>query len=139
MYGTEIEAANFCMITFFKGHYCYRFVLFILSFEALDMQPTNRKCLIARAQCYQHIGEADKALADANETLREDSRFIKVFECYLLQYKFELKDIPAVASAKRLWGGNVGNLSMELSRNWNRTILVFVEQIHFSSNPTILA
>jgi len=38
----------------------------------------DRKCLISRAQCYQHLGEADKALADADETLREDNKYIKV-------------------------------------------------------------
>jgi len=42
------------------------------------MRPTDRKCLIARAQCYHRLGEADKALADANETLREDNKYIKV-------------------------------------------------------------
>jgi len=54
------------------------FVLFVVSFEAIDIRPSDRKCLIARAQCYQHLGEADKALADANETLREDNKYIKV-------------------------------------------------------------
>ena len=56
------------------------FVLFILSFEALEMRPTDRKCLIARAQCYQYLGEADKALADANETLKDDNKYIKVYK-----------------------------------------------------------
>jgi len=46
------------------------------------MRPTDRKCLIARAQCYQYLGEADKALADANETLKEDNKYIKVFDSY---------------------------------------------------------
>jgi len=42
------------------------------------MRPTDRKCLIARAQCFHRLGEADKALADANETLRDDNKYIKV-------------------------------------------------------------
>jgi len=53
-------------------------MLFSLCFKALDMRPTDRKCLIARAQCYHRLGEADKALADANETLRDDNKYVKV-------------------------------------------------------------
>jgi len=69
------------------------FVYFV--FEALDIRPTDRKCLIARAQCYQHLGEADKALADANETLKEDNKYIKVAETFasrvcFVQYKLDL-------------------------------------------------
>jgi len=46
------------------------------------MRPTDRKSLIARAQCYQRIGEAEKALADANETLKEDNKNVKVSKNY---------------------------------------------------------
>jgi hypothetical protein len=46
--------------------------------QALEMRPTDKNCLIARAQCYLQLGEADKALADANETLKQDANYIKV-------------------------------------------------------------
>jgi len=52
--------------------------LFVVFIKALDMRPTDRKCLISRAQCYQYLGEADKALADANETLKDDNKYVKV-------------------------------------------------------------
>jgi len=52
------------------------------------MRPTDRKCLIARAQCYQYLGEADKALADANETLKEDSKYIKVHKLIIFVVNF---------------------------------------------------
>jgi tetratricopeptide (TPR) repeat protein len=45
--------------------------------RALELRPTDKNCLIARAQCYQQLGEADKALADANETLKQDAKFVK--------------------------------------------------------------
>lgn len=64
----------------------------IWCFEALEMRPTDRKCLIARAQCYQQIGEAKKALADANETLKDDNKYVKVSEL-LLTYLC-VKNVP---------------------------------------------
>jgi len=54
------------------------------------MRPTDRKCLIARAQCYQYLGEADKALADANETLKEDNKYIKVHKLIMFVVNFML-------------------------------------------------
>jgi len=60
----------------------------ILFVEALEMRPTDRKCLIARAECYHRIGEADKALADANETLKDDNRYVKVSEICVSKFRF---------------------------------------------------
>jgi len=60
----------------------------ILFVEALEMRPTDRKCLIARAECYHRIGEADKALADANETMKDDNRYVKVSEICVSKFRF---------------------------------------------------
>jgi len=54
-----------------------------LKIKALELKPRDKNCLIARAQCYLLLGEADKALSDANETLTDDCNFIKVFWSYL--------------------------------------------------------
>jgi hypothetical protein len=48
--------------------------------QALELRSTDKNCLIARAQCYLQLGEADKALADANETLKQDANYIKVLQ-----------------------------------------------------------
>jgi hypothetical protein len=52
--------------------------------QALELRATDKNCLIARAQCYLQLGEADKALADANETLKQDANYIKVLQHALI-------------------------------------------------------
>jgi len=74
----RLHTLAFNFFSLIKEHFSFSFMLFSLCFKALDMRPTDRKCLIARAQCYHRLGEADKALADANETLRDDNKYVKV-------------------------------------------------------------
>lgn len=47
-------------------------------FQALDLRPGDKNCLVARAQCYLELGNADAALADAEATLSDDKNFIQV-------------------------------------------------------------
>ena len=42
------------------------------------MKPAEKNCLIARSKCYLQLGEPENALADANETLKDDKKYIKV-------------------------------------------------------------
>ena len=51
---------------------------FTSNLQALDLKPGDKNCLVARSQCFLQLGDADKALLDANETLEEDPNFIKV-------------------------------------------------------------
>lgn len=45
--------------------------------KALDIKPGDFNCLVARSQCHIELGNADAALADAEEILREDPKHIK--------------------------------------------------------------
>lgn len=44
---------------------------------ALELRPGDKNCLVARSLCHLQLGQSDKALADANETLKEDKNYIK--------------------------------------------------------------
>jgi tetratricopeptide (TPR) repeat protein len=43
--------------------------------KALEFQPDDRACLIARSKCYLQLGDANEALKDAETSLKEDSKF----------------------------------------------------------------
>ncbi|KAI8839639.1 hypothetical protein BJ741DRAFT_598250 [Chytriomyces cf. hyalinus JEL632] len=45
--------------------------------QALNIRPTDKHCLVARSKCYIQVGSAKLALADANESLKEDDEFFK--------------------------------------------------------------
>ncbi|KAK2191054.1 hypothetical protein NP493_60g01047 [Ridgeia piscesae] len=61
--------------------------------KALELKTGDKITLIARSQCYLHLGEPDKALNDANETLSDEPNYIKGLlqkaEAYYQQAKFE--------------------------------------------------
>ena len=69
--------------------YFYHFFLYSKQ-QALDLKPNDKNCLIARGQCYMRLGDAEKSLADANETLKEDPKYIKVGEdiANIMEIKF---------------------------------------------------
>ena len=50
----------------------------MFSLQALELQPGDRGCLVARSRCYLQLGDPDKALNDAEESLVEDKEFHKV-------------------------------------------------------------
>ena len=47
------------------------------------MKEGDKNCLVARSMCYLALGDADKALVDAEATLEDDKNYIKVLtECF---------------------------------------------------------
>ena len=46
--------------------------------EALELSPGNKNALVERAACYLKTGKNDLALADAEESLKENREFTKV-------------------------------------------------------------
>ncbi|CAM9848499.1 outer dynein arm-docking complex subunit 4 [Lampetra fluviatilis] len=44
---------------------------------ALDIQPNDRNCLVARSKCYLKMGDAQYALRDAEASLKDDNLFFK--------------------------------------------------------------
>ena len=47
--------------------------------EVLELSSSNKNALVERAACYLKIGKNDLALADAEESLKENKEFTKVF------------------------------------------------------------
>jgi tetratricopeptide (TPR) repeat protein len=43
--------------------------------KALEIRPTDKHCLVARSRCYIQVGSAKEALADANQSLKEDPQY----------------------------------------------------------------
>ncbi len=50
--------------------------------KALELSPGNKAALVERAACYLKTGKNELALADAEESLKENKEFTKV--CYLI-------------------------------------------------------
>ena len=48
---------------------------FHYSTQALEFQPGERGCLVARSKCYLQLGNASSALQDAEESLKEDKKY----------------------------------------------------------------
>ncbi|KAF7697885.1 outer dynein arm-docking complex subunit 4 [Silurus meridionalis] len=44
---------------------------------ALLLQPGDRSCLVARSRCFVKMGEAENALRDAEDSLKDDKNFFK--------------------------------------------------------------
>ncbi|XP_066919955.1 outer dynein arm-docking complex subunit 4-like [Clytia hemisphaerica] len=42
---------------------------------ALEIEPEDKNCLVARSKCYLKLGDPQKALQDAEEALKEDKEF----------------------------------------------------------------
>ncbi|PAA67409.1 hypothetical protein BOX15_Mlig006729g2 [Macrostomum lignano] len=55
--------------SFLKAIECYT--------QALEMKPGDQYCLVNRSKCYLNEGNIAKALADAEESLKEDAAFHK--------------------------------------------------------------
>ncbi|KAJ3313643.1 Tetratricopeptide repeat protein 25 [Boothiomyces sp. JEL0838] len=45
--------------------------------KAIEIRPTDKHCLVARARCYIQIGCPQEALKDANTSLKEDQTYYK--------------------------------------------------------------
>jgi tetratricopeptide (TPR) repeat protein len=45
--------------------------------KALEIRPTDKHCLVQRSRCYLIIGSAKEALADANESLKDNDTYHK--------------------------------------------------------------
>lgn len=45
--------------------------------QALDLQPEEISCLVARSKCYLHLGETKLALEDAEDSLKENKLYHK--------------------------------------------------------------
>uniref|UniRef100_A0A803TDE4 Outer dynein arm-docking complex subunit 4 n=1 Tax=Anolis carolinensis TaxID=28377 RepID=A0A803TDE4_ANOCA len=45
---------------------------------ALQLQPGDRNCLVARSKCYLRLGDTENALRDAEDSLTADKEFTKV-------------------------------------------------------------
>ena len=57
-------------LTLFKG--------ILLPNQALDIQPSDKGCLVSRSKCYLKLGDPHNALKDAEAALEEDKEFNKV-------------------------------------------------------------
>ena len=51
------------------------------SWQALEFQPEDKSCLVARSKCYLQLGELSAALQDAEASLKEDKKYHKVGVC----------------------------------------------------------
>lgn len=47
-------------------------------FQALELSPGEKNCLVARSKCHLQLGDMQSALNDAESSLEEDSKFHKV-------------------------------------------------------------
>jgi tetratricopeptide (TPR) repeat protein len=45
--------------------------------KALRIRPADKHCLVSRSKCYIQIGSPELALADANESIKNDPQFFK--------------------------------------------------------------
>ena len=45
--------------------------------KALKIRPNDKHCLVSRSRCYIQIGSPELALADANESIKNDPQFFK--------------------------------------------------------------
>jgi tetratricopeptide (TPR) repeat protein len=45
--------------------------------KALEIRPTDKHCLVQRARCYIQVGSSKEALLDANESLKENSKYYR--------------------------------------------------------------
>ncbi|XP_068118105.1 outer dynein arm-docking complex subunit 4 [Hyperolius riggenbachi] len=45
--------------------------------NALELQPTEKHCLVARSKCFLKLGDPEAALRDAEASLQEDSDFFR--------------------------------------------------------------
>nr|BAD38896.2 outer arm dynein binding protein [Heliocidaris crassispina] len=44
---------------------------------ALEIEPTDKNCLVARSKCYLQLGDSKQALKDAEASLSDDEKYIK--------------------------------------------------------------
>lgn len=59
----------FLLLLFYLFCFC---MTYHLLFQALEMKNGDKTCLVVRAKCYLMLGNAEKALADANAALEQD-------------------------------------------------------------------
>ncbi|XP_018419377.1 PREDICTED: tetratricopeptide repeat protein 25 [Nanorana parkeri] len=45
--------------------------------NALELQPTDKRCLVARSKCFLKLGDPEAALKDAETSLQDDSDFFR--------------------------------------------------------------
>ena len=50
----------------------------MVQLQALEFQPEDKSCLVARSKCHLQLGDAAAALKDAEESLKEDKKYHKV-------------------------------------------------------------
>lgn len=48
--------------------------------QALEFEPDDKACLVARSKCYLQQGDASNALKDAEASLKDDSKYHRVSE-----------------------------------------------------------
>ena len=46
--------------------------------KALELQPEDKSCFVARSKCYLQLGDASAALQDAETSLKEDKKYHRV-------------------------------------------------------------
>jgi hypothetical protein len=51
---------------------------FLLPFKALELQPSDKNCLVCRSKCHLQLGDTATALEDAELSLADDNTFHKV-------------------------------------------------------------
>lgn len=73
--------------------------------QALQLQPGDRNCLVARSRCYVKMGEAINALKDAEASLKNKKKFFKVGS-FFLHLLFLLQSITRRHQSKATFVGN---------------------------------
>ncbi len=73
------------------GCVCVPLLILCISFmsvlQALEFEPEDKLCLVARSKCYLRVGNATEALKDAEESLKEDQKYHKVQYLFVLYMK----------------------------------------------------
>jgi hypothetical protein len=59
-------------------------IIYTNNIKALELSPGNKAALVERAACYLKTGKNELALADAEESLKENKEFTKVYNIYII-------------------------------------------------------
>lgn len=52
--------------------------MYELIIKAIDMNPEDKKCYVTRSKCWLQLGNAENALIDTEEALKQDKEYIPV-------------------------------------------------------------
>ena len=71
----------------------------LLPVQALEIQPSDKGCLVSRSKCYLKLGDPHNALKDAEAALEEDKEFNKVRQSNAISVMKTIKYVIYVYNA----------------------------------------